>query len=68
MDARPAQVPWGNLSAGPADGEVDVAVARLPIPRGAGLSWRVVTTGERWVAVPPGPDAIVPVSRRVMTA
>lgn len=48
------QVPWSDPSAGLAKGDVDVAIAWLPIPDGAGLSWRVVATEQRWVAVPPG--------------
>ncbi|MET9557160.1 LysR family transcriptional regulator [Streptomyces sp. NPDC006645] len=48
------QVPWGNPSAGLANGDVDVAIVWLPVAHGAGLSWRVVATEERWVAMPPG--------------
>ncbi|QUQ72061.1 LysR family transcriptional regulator [Kutzneria sp. CA-103260] len=48
------QVPWGDPSVGLAGGDVDVAIAWLPIPDGAGLSRRVVATEQRWVAMPPG--------------
>jgi DNA-binding transcriptional LysR family regulator len=48
------QVPWSDPAVGLAKGDVDVAVAWLPIPDGAGLSWRVVATEQQWVAVPAG--------------
>jgi DNA-binding transcriptional LysR family regulator len=58
------QVPWSDPSAGLAKGDVDVAVAWLPIPDRAGLSWRVVATEQRWVAMPSGHrlagDKVVP--------
>jgi DNA-binding transcriptional LysR family regulator len=47
------QVSWGDPTAGLASREVDVAVAWLPVPDG-GLSWRVVATEDRWVALPAG--------------
>lgn len=47
------QVSWDDPSVGLANGEVDVAVAWLPV--GApGLSSRVVATEPRWVALPLG--------------
>ncbi|MER7858795.1 LysR family transcriptional regulator [Amycolatopsis sp. WAC 04197] len=48
------QVPWSDPSIGLAAGDVDVAIAWLPIPDDTGLSWRVVASEQRWVAVPPG--------------
>jgi DNA-binding transcriptional LysR family regulator len=48
------QVPWGDRSVGLAGGDVDVAIAWLPISDDAGLSWRVVATEQRWVALPVG--------------
>ncbi|MEV6930978.1 LysR family transcriptional regulator [Dactylosporangium sp. NPDC051485] len=48
------QVPWTDPSAGLGAAGVDVAVAWLPVPPDAELSWRVVTVEERWVALPPG--------------
>lgn len=47
------QVSWRDPTAGLARREVDVAVAWLPVPD-AGLSWRVVATEDRWVALPAG--------------
>ncbi|MBS2537250.1 LysR family transcriptional regulator [Catenulispora sp. NF23] len=48
------QVPWSDPSIGLAKGEVDVAITWLPLPRDTGLSWRVIATEQRWVALPPG--------------
>jgi DNA-binding transcriptional LysR family regulator len=47
------QVSWRDPTAGLARREVDVAIAWLPVP-GNGLTWRVVATEERWVALPAG--------------
>jgi DNA-binding transcriptional LysR family regulator len=47
------QVSWRDATAGLVCREVDVAVAWLPVPA-AGLSWRVVATEDRWVALPAG--------------
>jgi DNA-binding transcriptional LysR family regulator len=47
------QVSWRDPTAGLARREVDVAVAWLPLPP-EGLSWRVVATEERWVALAAG--------------
>ncbi|MEV4753704.1 LysR substrate-binding domain-containing protein [Micromonospora sp. NPDC049559] len=47
------QIPWTDPTAGLAGGEVDVAIAWLPVPAN-GLSWKVVTEEERWVALPVG--------------
>ncbi|GAB2815004.1 LysR family transcriptional regulator [Actinoallomurus bryophytorum] len=46
------QVSWQDPTAGLAGSEVDVAVAWLPVPDTGRLSWRVVATEERWVALP----------------
>ncbi|MFD1148298.1 LysR family transcriptional regulator [Saccharothrix hoggarensis] len=46
------QVPWNDPTAGLRDGEVDVAVAWLPVPDSGELSWRVVANEDRWVALP----------------
>ncbi|WP_051581544.1 LysR family transcriptional regulator [Pseudonocardia acaciae] len=48
------QVSWADPSAGLCSDEVDVAVAWLPFPPGDKLSWTVVATEERWVALPAG--------------
>ena len=47
------QVSWGDPTVGLGRREVDVAIAWLPVPE-AGLSWRVVATEDRWVALPFG--------------
>jgi len=47
------QVAWRDATAGLSGTEVDVAIAWLPVPAGR-LSWRVVATEERWVALPAG--------------
>ncbi|MEO6091388.1 MAG: LysR family transcriptional regulator [Umezawaea sp.] len=46
------QVSWSDPTAGVGGGEVDVAIAWLPVPDRGGLTWRVVSTEERWVALP----------------
>jgi DNA-binding transcriptional LysR family regulator len=47
------QVSWSDPTVGLASGEVDVAIAWLPVPA-ATLAWRVVAREDRWVALPPG--------------
>ncbi|WP_433182462.1 LysR family transcriptional regulator [Actinoallomurus sp. CA-150999] len=47
------QVSWADPTAGLASGDVDVAVAWLPVPDG-GISWKVITREDRWVALPSG--------------
>jgi DNA-binding transcriptional LysR family regulator len=46
------QIPWGDPTVGLAGSAVDVAIAWLPLPGNARLSWRVVAIEERWVALP----------------
>ncbi|GAB3444432.1 LysR family transcriptional regulator [Actinophytocola sediminis] len=46
------QVSWRDPAAGLRHGEVDVALAWLPLPPDGGLSWKVVSTEDRWVALP----------------
>jgi DNA-binding transcriptional LysR family regulator len=48
------QIPWSDPTGGLAGGGVDVSVAWLPVPECGGLSWKVVTTEDRWVALPAG--------------
>ncbi len=48
------QVSWRDPTAGLARREVDVALAWLPVPENSGLSWRVVATEDRWVALAAG--------------
>jgi DNA-binding transcriptional LysR family regulator len=48
------QVPWGDPTAGLASGDVDVAIAWLPVPGNGKFAWKVVATEDRWVALPPG--------------
>jgi DNA-binding transcriptional LysR family regulator len=48
------QVSWRDATAGLAEAEVDVAIAWLPVPDTGALSWRVITTEKRWVALPTG--------------
>jgi len=47
------QVSWADPSVGLDQGEVDVAIARLPVPDAGALSWRVVASEEIWVALQP---------------
>jgi DNA-binding transcriptional LysR family regulator len=46
------QVSWRDPTAGLAGGEVDVAISWLPVPDTGLLSWQVVATEDRWVALP----------------
>ena len=46
------QVSWRDPTAGLASAEVDVAIAWLPVPDTGLLSWQVVATEDRWVALP----------------
>lgn len=48
------QVSWRDPTAGLASAEVDVAIAWLPVPDTGQLSWQVVATEDRWVALPAG--------------
>lgn len=48
------QVSWGDPAAGLDAGDVDVAIAWLPVPDNGELSWKVVSTEDRWVALPTG--------------
>ncbi|MFC7302992.1 LysR family transcriptional regulator [Streptomyces monticola] len=48
------QASWGNPSAGLADGEVDVALLRLPFPGQEALQVRELFTEDRWVVLPTG--------------
>ncbi|MEJ3657751.1 LysR family transcriptional regulator [Actinomycetes bacterium KLBMP 9759] len=48
------QVGGTDPAAGLADGAVDVAIAWLPLPGGAGLSARVIAAEDRWVSLPAG--------------
>ncbi|MBW4717763.1 LysR family transcriptional regulator [Saccharothrix obliqua] len=45
------QVSWADPAVGLRSGDVDVAVAWLPVPNSGELSWRVVASEERWVAL-----------------
>ncbi|WP_431926802.1 LysR family transcriptional regulator [Nonomuraea jabiensis] len=51
-DLRFRQVPWSDPTVGLGDGQVDVAVAWLPMPGHGEYDWTVVSTEERWVALP----------------
>ena len=46
------QVSWRDPTAGLASAEVDVAISWLPVPDTGLLSWQVVATEDRWVALP----------------
>lgn len=48
------QATWSNPSAGLADGDVDVALLRLPFPGQDTLRTAVLFTEPRWVALPEG--------------
>lgn len=48
------QAAWSNPSAGLADGDVDVALLRLPFPGWSALRTAVLFTEPRWVALPEG--------------
>jgi DNA-binding transcriptional LysR family regulator len=47
------QVSWADPTVGLAGGEVDVAIAWLPVPDTGVLSWRVVAREDVWVALAP---------------
>lgn len=47
------QVSWSDPTVGLAGGEVDVAIAWLPVPDTGSLSWRVVAREDVWVALQP---------------
>ncbi|MEU4249291.1 LysR family transcriptional regulator [Amycolatopsis sp. NPDC026612] len=46
------QISWSDPTVGLASGEVDVAIAWLPVPDNGEFSWKVVATEDRWVALP----------------
>ncbi|MFC9843784.1 LysR family transcriptional regulator [Streptomyces sp. NPDC060223] len=46
------QVTWADPTVGLAGSDVDVAIAWLPIPAGGDFSHKVITTEDRWVALP----------------
>ncbi|WP_433273463.1 LysR family transcriptional regulator [Actinosynnema sp. CS-041913] len=46
------QVSWSDPAVGLGSPDVDVAIAWLPVPDSQGLSCRVVSTEDRWVALP----------------
>ncbi|AJT69846.1 hypothetical protein T261_8252 [Streptomyces lydicus] len=48
------QAAWSNPTAGLADGDVDVALLRLPFPGQDALRTTVLFTEPRWVALPTG--------------
>lgn len=48
------QAAWSNPSAGLAEGDVDVALLRLPFPGQDALRTAVLFTEPRWVALPTG--------------
>jgi DNA-binding transcriptional LysR family regulator len=48
------QAAWSNPSAGLADGDVDVALLRLPFPGQDALQTTVLFTEPRWIALPTG--------------
>jgi DNA-binding transcriptional LysR family regulator len=52
--AEMRQARWSNPTAGLADGEVDVALLRLPFPGQEALRVEVLFTEARWVALPAG--------------
>jgi DNA-binding transcriptional LysR family regulator len=47
------QIQWGDPTAGLASGQVDLAIAWLPVP-GDEFARKVVATEDRWVALPVG--------------
>ncbi|MEV0234219.1 LysR family transcriptional regulator [Nonomuraea sp. NPDC050786] len=53
-DLRFRQIPWSDPTVGLGDAQVDVAVAWLPMPGHGEYDWTVVSTEERWVALPAG--------------
>ncbi|MEW2521553.1 LysR family transcriptional regulator [Actinacidiphila alni] len=48
------QAPWSNPSAGLADGDVDVALVRLPFPGQEALRITPLFSEPRWIALPAG--------------
>lgn len=48
------QVSWADATSGLSGGDVDVAIAWLPVPDTGAFSWKVVATEDRWVALPRG--------------
>jgi hypothetical protein len=48
------QVSWSDASAGLLDGSSHVAILWLPVPDSAALSWRVLASEPRWVALSQG--------------
>ncbi|MET7394924.1 LysR family transcriptional regulator [Dactylosporangium sp. NPDC005572] len=46
------QVTWADPTVGLAGNDVDVAIAWLPVPTGGNLAHKVITTEDRWVALP----------------
>ncbi|WP_371778320.1 LysR family transcriptional regulator [Streptosporangium subroseum] len=46
------QVTWADPTVGLAGGDVDVAVAWLPVPMSGDFSQKVITREDRWVALP----------------
>ncbi|MEU1722229.1 LysR family transcriptional regulator [Nonomuraea sp. NPDC005692] len=53
-ELRFRQITWGDPTVGLGDGQVDVAVAWLPVLDDGAYDWTVVSTEERWVALPAG--------------
>jgi DNA-binding transcriptional LysR family regulator len=51
-DLRFRQVSWRDPTVGLGDGQADVAFAWLPMADGGAYDWTVVSTEERWVALP----------------
>jgi DNA-binding transcriptional LysR family regulator len=48
------QVSWADPAIGLSSGDVDVAIAWLPVPGSGAFSWKVGSREERWVALPAG--------------
>jgi DNA-binding transcriptional LysR family regulator len=48
------QVSWADPTVGLAGGDVDVAMAWLPVPGNGEFRRKIVSTEDRWVALPPG--------------
>ncbi|MGN9838444.1 LysR family transcriptional regulator [Nonomuraea sp. H19] len=53
-ELRFRQVPWRDPTVGLGDGQADVAIAWLPLPGDGEYDWTVVSTEDRWVALPTG--------------
>ena len=47
------QVSWADPTGGLASGDVDVAIAWLPLPDTGAFEWKIVATEDRWVALAP---------------